>query len=108
MQNLLRPLDHPVRTLFVSCVAWKFFLLLLAMSSPGPGYDTSTALLLASSASAFDKPLPSALHTLVSRLTRWDAIYFVRIANRSYVFEQEWMAGWGHTRLISFCTRGKS
>jgi GPI mannosyltransferase 2 len=83
-------------------------LLLVAVGSPGHGYDTSTSLILPPpSASNEDGPLSPALHYLISKLTRWDAIYFVKVANRGYRFEQEWAWGWGFTRLIAFVTASK-
>jgi len=38
------------------------------------------------------------------KLTRWDAIYFTKVAERGYVFEQEWAWGWGWIKLISLVT----
>jgi len=84
---------------------WKLLLLVLAANSPGPGYDTSTTLLLP--ALAPDEPLASRLSAhVLSRLVRWDAIYFVRIANRHQLYEQEWAFGWTFTRLISHVAKG--
>lgn len=40
-------LRHPVRFLVLCFCAWKLLLLLVALASPGHGYDTSTSLLLA-------------------------------------------------------------
>jgi phosphatidylinositol glycan class V len=99
-------LNHPIRTLILSFLAWKTLLLVIAAASPGPGYDTSASLLSGSS----DNPageLPAALHYLVGKLTKWDAIYFVKSANRGYLFEQEWAFGWGFSRVIALCTSSK-
>jgi len=109
LRPTISPIDHPQKTLLLSFVTWKLLLLALAASSPGQGYDTSTNLLLNGQALAGieGQRLPSALQHLVSKLIRWDAIYFVRVANRYYLFEQEWAFGWGFTRLIALCTTGK-
>jgi phosphatidylinositol glycan class V len=105
MQLWSRPVDHPIRNLLILFAGWKAFLLLIAALSPGPGYDTSSSL-NATSHSEF-KELPSLLRHVVHKLTRWDALYFVKVANRGYLFEQEWAFGWGFTRVIAFCTSGQ-
>lgn len=66
--------------------AWKSLLLLVAVLSPGPGYDTSTQVLL----QQYEALSGSWLELLVSKLTRWDAIYFTNSAARQHLFEQEW------------------
>lgn len=121
-RNALR---HPIRTLILAFAAWKFFLLLIALASPGRGYDTSTSLVLHAPPQHLQHlqppnheidrttesgagPLPAALHYLVTKLTRWDAIYFTQAAARGYRFEQEWAFGWGLTKLIALVTAGKS
>lgn len=65
-------------------VIWKTLLLFVAWLAPGDGYDTSTTL------------LP---HT--NKLVRWDAIYYVQIAHRGHVFEQEWAFGTGLSTILS-------
>ncbi|KAK8184117.1 GPI mannosyltransferase 2 [Phyllosticta citribraziliensis] len=82
-----RPLDHPVRALLLLIVSWKILLLSIAFLSPGPGYDSSSALLLH--------------HPLALRLTRWDAVYFASSAERNHLYEQEWAFSWLLSRLIS-------
>lgn len=37
---------------------------------------------------------------------RWDAIYYVQIAHRGIVFEQEWAFGRGFTKVLAFFARG--
>lgn len=74
-------------------VLWKLLLFVVAIASPGDGYDTSTTLLSPT------KP------GLVGKFVRWDAIYFTRIAQRNYVFEQEWAFGWGYTRLLRIAAK---
>lgn len=105
MQLWTRPLDRPLRNLVVLCVAWKLLLLLIAVLSPGTGYDTSASLF--SQSVAEGRQLPLAIQYTLDKLTRWDAIYFVKIADRGYLFEQEWAFGWGFTRLISLCAAGE-
>ena len=82
-------------------------MLLTALSSPGPGYDTSTQLLLPE-LSEEHQSLPSRLSARVlSRLIRWDAVYYVTIANRGYRFEQEWAFSWLPTKLVGHIARGE-
>ncbi|KAG9233359.1 GPI mannosyltransferase 2 [Amylocarpus encephaloides] len=109
MAAILQPsrvLDHPIRNLIVVFSIWKALFLVIACCSPGPGYDTSTSLTLQHVRLEGGNELPIVLRYVVSKLTRWDAIYFVRIAARGYTFEQEWVFGWGFTRFISLCTAG--
>ncbi|EGC43190.1 proteasome activator subunit 4 [Histoplasma capsulatum var. duboisii H88] len=111
-------LDHPLSSLSVLFVFWKLLLLLAVVASPGPGYDTSTTLLPSTaSASATDSSLlgvgtviggGSGWSSSLLKLVRWDAIYFVSIAQRGYIFEQEWAFGYGYTKLLSFLSSGES
>ncbi|KUJ21880.1 mannosyltransferase [Mollisia scopiformis] len=101
MQFLTRNLDHPIRKLVALFLCWKTLLLLVALCSPGPGYDTSGSL---TEASHGKEQLPVALRHTISKLIRWDALYFVKAAERGYSFEQEWAFGWGFTRVIAACT----
>ncbi|ORY61537.1 GPI mannosyltransferase 2 [Pseudomassariella vexata] len=86
------------RILIQAFLAWKSLLLLIAVSSGlGPGaYDTSSTLLSPDAVSFKESPFD-----LATRLTRWDAIYFVQNARRGYVFEQEWAFGGGLPTVIS-------
>ncbi|KAM7208126.1 GPI mannosyltransferase 2 [Naviculisporaceae sp. PSN 640] len=93
-----RALTHPVQSLITIIVAWKAFLLFVALCSPGPGYDTSTTL------ATRDYELPAPLTYVIDKLTRWDAIYFVKVAARGYRYEQEWAWGWGYIQLLRLCT----
>lgn len=98
--------NSPYYTLCKAFLAWKSLLLVVAVTSPGPGYDTSSSLFLADSPAKQASVPPLALAHLIGKLTRWDAIYFVKAANRGYLYEQEWAFGWGFTRLIALCTAG--
>lgn len=83
---------------------WKLVLGSIALATPSPAYDTSTSLAL--------PPLGAAaigsrfLEALCSRLTRWDAIYFTKVAERGYANEQEWAFGWGYTQAIVATRKG--
>ncbi|EPE27038.1 hypothetical protein GLAREA_02952 [Glarea lozoyensis ATCC 20868] len=105
-----RLLENPLRSLVVLFIVWKTLLILLACCSPGPGYDTSTLLLPPWKPSHGNLEHPTGLSQAVSyvssKLTRWDAIYFVQASKRGYVFEQEWAFGWGFTRLIKLIANG--
>ncbi|KAF3481377.1 GPI mannosyltransferase 2 [Arthroderma uncinatum] len=98
-------LNQPIYTLTKCFCLWKIVLLLIVLASPGPGYDTSTALLLSpeeeharNSAGTVEWLISHVAH----KVARWDSIYFLKIAQRGYVFEQEWAFGYGYTRLLSF------
>ena len=104
----VRPLDHPKGFLVISFMAWKLILLCIPLTSPGPGYDTSTVLLfrdlnLAQAIPESGWELASPLNNLV----RWDAIYFTQLAKHGYLWEQEWAFGWGFTNLIAVTSRGE-
>lgn len=105
---VLRPLDHPKKSLVAVSLLWKALILLIALFSPGPGYDTSTTLIQSPPPSNDATNLQWLLHRAATKLTRWDAIYFTTIARRGYVYEQEWAFGWGFTRLIRFFAGGMS
>lgn len=95
--------DRPVRSLIVAFVAWKALLLLIAAgSSVSAPYDTSTSLL-----SPLSGSFNESVFDLPTRLTRWDAIYFVQVARRGYHFEQEWAFGSGLPALIALFAKGK-
>ncbi|KAI5859070.1 GPI mannosyltransferase 2 [Tricharina praecox] len=99
---------RPYSTLLVVFACWKLILGLIAFTTPSPAYDTSTSLLLLQSnhdnASTFGVRF---LKTICGSLTRWDAIFFAKIAEpgRGYWNEQEWAFGWGYTRVIAATRR---
>ena len=95
-------LQHPLRSLVGAFAAWKALLLAIAIGSGvGPAYDTSSTLTSISISS------PSELaFDVATKLTRWDAIYYVQAARRGYLFEQEWAFGSGLPTVISFIVEG--
>ncbi|KPI37825.1 GPI mannosyltransferase 2 [Cyphellophora attinorum] len=86
--------DQPLTTLTAIFVLWKSLLFILAVASPGIGYDTSTDLL--------DWPGGG---SVFAKLVRWDAIYFTQMAKDGHVFEQEWAFGVGISGLLSRVSR---
>ncbi|GAD94438.1 DUF409 domain protein [Paecilomyces variotii No. 5] len=99
-------LVHPVKSLTAIFWTWKLLLFLVITLSPGPGYDTCTTLLPRNS----DTSDPAGnfgyagLPAILLRFVRWDSIYFLRVAERGYLFEQEWAWGYGYTKLLSSLT----
>ncbi|KAI9884673.1 MAG: hypothetical protein M1823_003556 [Watsoniomyces obsoletus] len=98
--------DAGLRSVLVLFGFWKALLLLVAIASPGVGYDTSSSLLLhqhdpRSAGHATDgiSNLP-----LLGKLVRWDAIYLMQSAQRGYQFEQEWAFGTGFPTLVNVLT----
>ncbi|RYP50853.1 hypothetical protein DL768_003688 [Monosporascus sp. mg162] len=93
-------LEHPVQSLVVTFASWKALLLAIVIgSSVGPAYDTSSTLI----SPVISSPNESAFG-VATKLTRWDAIYFVQAARRGYLFEQEWAFSGGLPTVISFIT----
>ncbi|KAJ4414315.1 ER membrane glycoprotein subunit of the GPI transamidase complex-like protein [Gnomoniopsis sp. IMI 355080] len=94
--------QSPYRTLTVFFVAWKVLLLAIAAGSQvGPLYDTSSELLTLSSEPGAETPV----RNLITRLCSWDAIYFIKNAQRGYLFEQEWAFGSALPACISLVIR---
>ena len=115
LHRLVSPSRHYLSlTLLFLC--WKSLLLFIVLLAPGPGYDTSTTLLrwiggngwagsLDQTSQTPNSIFARALNHLATRVVRWDAIYFTQIAQRGYVYEQEWAFGWGFTRTLSWLAR---
>lgn len=99
--------SRPVLTLVVYFAAWKFLVVLLALSSPGVGYDTSTDLVIRD-ATQIATARSILWERLAGKLLRWDAIYFHAIAQHGYQFEQEWAFGWGFTQALAFLSNRMS
>lgn len=83
-------------------IAWKLFLVSLAVLCPGPGYDTSALILLSDNG---NRELQFQSFSLSDRFTlnllRWDALYFVKAAERGYVYEQEWAFSRAYSLVLS-------
>ncbi|EQK97835.1 glycosyltransferase family 76 [Ophiocordyceps sinensis CO18] len=78
--------SRPLTSLTALFVLWKGFLLLVALGAAlGADYDTSTSLFFARLYGSRTR-----VSALATRLTRWDALYFMHHAREGYVFEQEW------------------
>ncbi|KAF2116055.1 GPI mannosyltransferase 2 [Lophiotrema nucula] len=102
-------MHNPVARLIAVFLSWKIILILFAAFSPGPGYDTSSLILLAPSKdrNVHYQSLTS-VDRLLLKLFRWDALYFVKAAERGYVHEQEWAFSWAYSRILSFAVRSSS
>lgn len=101
-QNVPSPRWQLVRTF----TAWKVLLLVIACSSPGSGYDTSTDIFLQSTIDSPRSLFGQIVEHVVTRLTRWDAIYFVSASHREKVYEQEWAFSWAHSKCSALVARG--
>ncbi|CZS74683.1 unnamed protein product [Fusarium graminearum] len=97
--NLLDYKSRPILSLTSIFAAWKSFLLAIALgASIGPDYDTSTSLFFAIVHGA------SSPRSIATRLTRWDALYFMHDAVKGKVYEQEWAFGIGMPAAVrSIC-----
>ena len=97
--------------LFLTCLflSWKAILFLVTVTSPSPGYDTSTTLLdwQHTINDELNSPVWSRMQDQVPKLVRWDAIYFTQIARRGVLFEQEWAFGWGFNKWIRIVGSGR-
>lgn len=91
---------HISQLILVFCV-WKALLLGLAAFCPGPGYDTSAFILFGASTNRHENFSNLSRHgRLILNLFRWDAIYFVKGAERGKIHEQEWAFSWAYSHLL--------
>ncbi|KAL8752303.1 MAG: hypothetical protein Q9199_005839 [Rusavskia elegans] len=100
-------LDNPRTSLTIFFVIWKLLLLLIACTSPYPGYDTSTTLLTQLVAQRPDSEHVTDIvsQVLANKLMRWDAIYFANIGHRGAIFEQEWAFVGGYAKTVGIVSR---
>ncbi|KAJ0110133.1 hypothetical protein J7T55_000565 [Diaporthe amygdali] len=85
----------PYTTLTAVFCSWKAVLLAIAAGSRvGPTYDTSSSLLT-----------PGSTPSFLTRLSSWDTIYFLKDAERGYLFEQEWAFSSALPNCISLIIR---
>ena len=96
----------PISQLVIYFVLWKAVLLIVASASPGPGYDTSTQILLDHSGPTPETWPGRALQHVLLRLTRWDGIYFASNSERGHVNEQDWAFSWALARVTSCLAKG--
>jgi hypothetical protein len=90
------------RHLVLVFFAWKALLFLLPSFCPGPGYDTSALVLTDTSTNRHANiESSSRFDRFILNLFRWDALYFIRAAERGLVFEQEWAFSPAFSRLLS-------
>jgi phosphatidylinositol glycan class V len=93
--------NSPAAQLAIIFCLWKALLLSLAVFCPGPGYDTSALVLLDPSSRRHHDFNPVTRHKrLTLNLLRWDALYFVKAAERGHVHEQAWAFSWAYSHLL--------
>lgn len=95
--------DHPPVALTTLFLGWKLCIVVIALASPGIGYDSSTSL-LSSKGSPHQILLetPTSLTSPWFKFVRWDAIYFTHISQQGHVYEQEWAFGMGISTVLSW------
>jgi GPI mannosyltransferase 2 len=103
-QSLLNHANsHPILALSAIFLAWKLLIVLIAVATPGPGYDTSTTLLESvGKPIALNSQSPQGIPSQWQKFVRWDAIYFTQMAEHGHVYEQEWAWGIGWTSLLAW------
>lgn len=86
---------NEVSQLIVLFWLWKSLLLSVVFLAPGPGYDTSSTLLL-----DIDDSNTSWSRFLALKFLRWDAVYYTEQTRLGYATEQEWAFGPGYPASI--------
>ena len=90
------------RRLILGFFAWKALLFLLTAFCPGPGYDSSALILIDASVNRHtNHESSSLLNHFTLNLFRWDALYFIKAAERGLVFEQEWAFSPAFSQLLN-------
>ncbi|PHH82930.1 hypothetical protein CDD82_4253 [Ophiocordyceps australis] len=88
--------SRPLLSLALLFLCWKTFLLSVALGATiASDYDTSTSLFFRGLYGSVGVP------SLATRLTRWDALYYVHYTRSGYVYEQEWAFGAGMPLLVT-------
>ena len=87
---LNKSVDSPQTSLCILFVLYKSLLNIIAACSPSNGNDSSTLL------AGYPDGGP------ISKLVKWDGIWFTNLAQRGYKFEQDYAFGYGYTNLISW------
>ena len=102
--------QRPLISLLGIFVAWKALIILIVLTSPGIGYDTSTCLLSwgGGVVSLAVSDMPISMQNRWLKFVRWDAIYFTHLAEQGHVFEQEWAFGMGFSTVVSWIAKGNS
>jgi GPI mannosyltransferase 2 len=92
-----------IRRLVVIFLQWKAIVVILCAICPRPGYDTSGLILLDQSASRHQNSQSWwRCEQLVLNFLRWDALYFVKGAERNKIYEQEWAFSGSYSGLLRF------
>lgn len=95
-----------IKQLVAVFFVWKALLFALTALCPGPGYDTSGLILTNPSINRYASlETESRFDHFVLNLFRWDALYFVKDAERGLVFEQEWAFSPAFARLLGVTGR---
>jgi GPI mannosyltransferase 2 len=106
IRNTLRePIKNPILQLTFIFALWRTFLFAIALFTPSPPYDTSASRIL-TPIHPEDSAIVSGLKYFCEKLTRWDGIYYLKVAERGYVNEQEWAFGWGYTLVMGNLGQG--
>jgi phosphatidylinositol glycan class V len=97
---------RPYRIILTAFLAWKLLLFAITLGSflVGEAYDTSAGLVVRRPDSSSSR---DGVSRLITRLSSWDAIYFVSIARRGCRFEQDWAFCSGFPVAVRVLLRGE-